>query len=690
MLPDPRGQRPFDAENEALLFEAPERRGARALRRDRPRHRQQRGDGPADAVRGAAFDAVLRLRRQEEHAAPRAQQGLEPDRCEELLQLRQGRAPIGPGLGAQKDELRLRPAAFEQAEGAQQLLALPRLCRAAQDGQLARDAPAPERAPGAGVGEAVLPQRQHELHGPADLRRAHPEAQRRTAQHRPGRAATLREHTPGPGEGLVPGGGEAERKLRPRFFSAPEGELRPAAHQRVRQRAESAVPVCRKAQRQVGAQAEPELLQSVLGQAAQQQTALALLRLQAELPVGAVALPVPCPREHGGQRQRERQRPVPPGLQREQQALAELARGAPAFKVDGGGVRLIVEAAALLAEFPACRHGLGQRLAAERERGAALRLIDADLPERGGALAAVRQAQAVDAVGQKARARRPVGLSPGQRPGRARRLPGPFGNALRLAADQRAAVGQLLLQQQRACRNLRRGQEQPPQRAVFEGVDRRQDAHAHMVGHPARHRLPIGAQAAPGRIIERLHRSPAPPESEIPDPPEIAHRRRGLDRQREKARVRRDHQLVPHAAPQRQLRTAVGLVAVAQRGVERVEGALRDAPGLSQQMPPLLDVQAEARALVQQARAVQRQEQGGHQVLEHGPRPARQAPVAVLLQLRPAESSPVPQRSLSPRHGEVACEHGLARHQVVAAADALPPRGIEGNQKQLALFVVKR
>ena len=211
-----------------------------------------------------------------------------------------------------------------------------------------------------------------------------------------------------------------------------------------------------------------------------------------------------------------------------------------------------------------------------------------------------------------------------------------------------------------------------------------------MVGHPAGHRLPVGAQAASGRKVQRLHRSPAPPEPEVFDPPEIAHRRRGLDRQREEARVRRDHQLVAHAAPQRQLRAAVGLVAVAQRGVERVEGALRNAPGLSRQMPPLLHIHAEARALVQQARTVQGQKQRGHQVLEHGPRPARQTPVAVLLHLRSAESPPVAQRGLPPRHGEVAREHRLARHQVVAAADAFSPDRIVGNEKKLAFFVIKR
>ena len=379
VLPDARRQRPLDAKHEALLLEAPERHGARALRRDRPRHRQRRGRGSSDEVCRAAPDGLLRLRGQEEDAAPRAQQGLEAHGRQQLFQPRKARTPVGPGLLAQEDELRLQPAAFEQAEGAQQLLALPRLRLAAEDGQLARDAPAPERAAGAGVGETVLPQRQHQLHRPADLRLVHPEPQRRPAQHRPGGGATLREHASRPGEGRVPGGGKAEREMRPRLPASTEGELSFAANTRVRRRAEASGAVGREAQRQVGAQAEPELLQSVLRQAAQQQPPVALLRLQAELPVRPVVLPIPHPRQHGRKAQRERQRPVPFGPQREQQALAELARRALALEADGGALRLTVEAAALLAEGPAQARQIRQGLAAELEGGAVLGPVYAEL-----------------------------------------------------------------------------------------------------------------------------------------------------------------------------------------------------------------------------------------------------------------------------------------------------------------------
>ena len=75
-------------------------------------------------------------------------------------------------------------------------------------------------------------------------------------------------------------------------------------------------------------------------------------------------------------------------------------------------------------------------------------------------------------------------------------------------------------------------------------------------------------------------------------------------------------------------------------------------------------------------------EQGGHQVFEHGARPAGQTPVAVLLQQRPAEPPPVLQRDLAPGQGQIAGEHGLACQQVVPAPGAPLLLRVVGDEKE--------
>ena len=132
------------------------------------------------------------------------------------------------------------------------------------------------------------------------------------------------------------------------------------------------------------------------------------------------------------------------------------------------------------------------------------------------------------------------------------------------------------------------------------------------------------------------------------------------------------------------------LIAVVFAAVEREIGTLGNAPGLPDRHASPLRIEAEAAAFIQQASPLRRQKQQRHQVFEHRARPAGQAPVAVLLQLSAAEPPPVPQRHVALGDGKVACQHGLARHQVVAAARAAALRRVIRNIKQLAHRIIKR
>ena len=132
------------------------------------------------------------------------------------------------------------------------------------------------------------------------------------------------------------------------------------------------------------------------------------------------------------------------------------------------------------------------------------------------------------------------------------------------------------------------------------------------------------------------------------------------------------------------------LIAVAKGGVERIERALGYAPGLSGKMAALLHIQAEAAALEEQACPVERQEQRGHEVFKHRPRPARKAAVSVLLQLRAAQGAPMPHRHVPFRNGDVACQHRFTRHEVVPAAAAGIIHGVIADIEQAAHPVIER
>ena len=210
-----------------------------------------------------------------------------------------------------------------------------------------------------------------------------------------------------------------------------------------------------------------------------------------------------------------------------------------------------------------------------------------------------------------------------------------------------------------------------------------------MVRHHAAHDLPAAARARAG-AVERVKKSVLPQQPERRESAQIAHRRARLHRQREKAAVRREHELFVHARLQGQRCAAVRLVAVAQRAVEREVRALRYAPRLPRAHAPPLHIEAELRALPQQRVAHRRQKQLRHQVLEHRPRPRHAAAVVVLLHLRARQGAPVLARHVAPRHGEVRCQPRLARQQVVVTFRPLAAAGVDADVHQPPLRVVER
>ena len=239
-----------------------------------------------------------------------------------------------------------------------------------------------------------------------------------------------------------------------------------------------------------------------------------------------------------------------------------------------------------------------------------------------------------------------------------------------IPADDDAVLRQPLLEQGGVGGHGRVGKEAALYAALLHRVCGGQDAHARVVGHGAAHRLPAVAAAAAGGKIQGLNKAVASQSAKALQAAEIFHRALRLGAESQKAAVGRDHHVLLLTPLQGQSGTAMGLVAVAERAVQREKGALGDAPGLAGKDPALLGVETKAAALVQEAAPIEGQKQLGHQVFKHGARPAGKAPVAVLLQLGPAEPAPVLFRHVPLGYGDVACQHGLACHQVVPAAGA--------------------
>ena len=208
--------------------------------------------------------------------------------------------------------------------------------------------------------------------------------------------------------------------------------------------------------------------------------------------------------------------------------------------------------------------------------------------------------------------------------------------------------------------------------------------------HVAAHLLAVIAAAASGCEVQRLYKAPASKRTERLKVPEVAYAALRVYREGEKARIRRDDHVRVLPALERERGAAVRLIAVVKRAVERVERAFGYAPRLARPHAPFLCIQAEFAALVNEAAAIYRQEQRRHEVFKHRPRPACKPAIAVLLKLRAAQMPPVAHRHVALGARDIACQHRLARHQVVPAARTAPVLRVIADVEQSARLVVER
>ena len=359
--------------------------------------------------------------------------------------------------------------------------------------------------------------------------------------------------------------------------------------------------------------------------------------------------------------------------------LSGISRGGGQAHNGAEALNIAAAAALVLAELPHGRLFCGEKslpVQAEAHPAAGeIGMVNADIPQRGGALAVVCGHDVVRSVGEQAGSELQVlGPAP-QLPALAYISPGLFRHLRHGAAYHHRLRRQPLLEQQGIGGHGAVGHEELLGIAGAHGVGGGNDAHAHMMGHVAAHLFHL-APAAGGGEVQGLHEAVAAPGSPALQTAQVLHRRLRLYGQGQKAAVGGDDQIRLLAPLQGQGRTAVGLVAVAEGGVQRVKGALRYAPGAAGQAPPPLGIEAEAAALIQQAAAVHRQKQLRHEVFKHGARPAGKAPVAVLLQLGPAQPPPVLYGHVAPGYGQIAGEHGLAGHKVVPASGSPAVLGV--------------
>ena len=286
----------------------------------------------------------------------------------------------------------------------------------------------------------------------------------------------------------------------------------------------------------------------------------------------------------------------------------------------------------------------------------------------GQAVVAGQQAEA--AVGQQ--------LAPGFLPSKAFPLPGQGGSGGR--TELFGEIPLLLLHDGRAHRHPLLEQlpvgghvavlhEPLLHHVVPQGVVDGHQAHPQVVGHiGADHLVVLPAGQAGGGVVHRLVQAVAALQPHVPQAAQVAQGAAGGQQQRQKGGVGGDHQLCVQPPLQPQGLDAVGLVLVAQAGVEGAEARFGDAPGGFGLVPPaLLGVDTEGQRLIQEGIGLAGHEEVGHEILEHGARPGGHAAVVVVPQQHPAQPPPVAGGDLSPGHRDKAGLPGLAGHQVVKA-----------------------
>ena len=168
---------------------------------------------------------------------------------------------------------------------------------------------------------------------------------------------------------------------------------------------------------------------------------------------------------------------------------------------------------------------------------------------------------------------------------------------------------------------------------------------------------------------------------------EVAQRAEGIQPQHQKAGIGRDDQIAVLSPLEGQSGASVGFIAIAEPGVEGVKGTLGDAPGAARADTMLLHIEAEAAALIQETSPLIGKKELRHAVFEHGARPTGQTPIAVLLELAPAQPGPVPLRHVALGDGQETGQHGLTGHQVVPATPAPFFHRIVADIKQVACLV---
>ena len=213
--------------------------------------------------------------------------------------------------------------------------------------------------------------------------------------------------------------------------------------------------------------------------------------------------------------------------------------------------------------------------------------------------------------------------------------------------------------------HIRRVHESTPDAVISEIICNGKHAHAQMVRHAAAHLFALGRSAARGGEVERLEKSVACPHAALFEPTQIGNGGAGVNGEGEKACIRRQYKLCVLAALERKPSTAVSLVAVVKRRVERVKRAFGYAPRTAAAAALFLNVNAEFRRFVQQTVLRQRQEKLRHEILKHRASPACHAAVAARRAHCARQPAPVPARHVAFGYGGVARKARLACHEVV-------------------------
>ena len=254
-------------------------------------------------------------------------------------------------------------------------------------------------------------------------------------------------------------------------------------------------------------------------------------------------------------------------------------------------------------------------------------------------------------------------------PGMRRRHPTADRRLARLEprALRRQFLRDALMQQQLHDPDPRFFTKTPHQHIGTEGIVQGGEDHALVMGHERAHGSATPATGNPlGGEVRRFVEPVAADQAEALQAQQIVQRGRRIDRQGQRRRVGRHHQIARLLAAQAQCGHPECPVAVAVFGIARGEGRFGDAPGHALVAAMLaLHLDGGAFALPEQRAGMAGQQQRRHQVLEHRAIPGQQGQPAGHLRQGPTEAEPVFQGHIALHDGEIAGQSRLARQQVV-------------------------